>query len=224
MSVAMSLYNKNGIVMCADKLIKANLIKEDNTSIEYTQTKTEQKLFLIEDRYGLSYTGTSSLENTTTSALIKEYISKNKIKDEDPQNWLLRLTQHFSLNIPKDGNIVFIMCGYYNNNQIILSSNTNESENVISHSSEISTVLFSGEIYFIEYITNNKLAPLDFSKFTMQDSIDFLVFANETIANLMNFGQFHPTVSKECDILVIDSDNARWIKHILLHISKELSI
>ena len=67
MSLAIALYNHHGIVMSADRLVNATVKGKG-----LHQSFTEQKLFLVDGKYGLSYTGTASINNIPTSALIND--------------------------------------------------------------------------------------------------------------------------------------------------------
>lgn len=216
MSLAMALYNHHGIVMSADKLITST-IKDGEKEIQYTRPSTEQKLFLIEEKYGLSCTGTASINGIPISAILEKYFVENSIQNLDIDTWLLNLANHFHAQL--DGttnNIIFIICGYQNNHRIIASTNTLK-PSITLFTSEAS-LTYSGENQFVDLLINSPIIPFEYSKFTMQDSVDFLCFLNETVANLMHFGQYSPTVSKECDILAIYPNKSYWVRHETLHI------
>lgn len=204
MSLATTLYNYHGIVMCADKLV--------NNTIDtrtYHGSFTEQKLFLIEGKYGLSYTGTSSVNNIPLSALLEEYFLENKIDNQNPSKWLLKLATHFHNELPEGRNIIFIFCGYYNNKKFILNTNTKNPH--VNSTDKQHGLTYSGETKFLECITKSDTVAFEFIKFTIQDAVNFLRFLNETVANMMYYGQYLQTVSKECDILVIQPSNTHWV-------------
>ena len=204
MSLATVLYNYHGIIMCADKLVNAT-----TTDSTYHCSFTEQKLFLIEGKYGLSYTGTASVDNIPLSALLEEYFIQNKIEDKDPAEWLLQLATYFHNKLTESQNIVFIFCGYYNNKKFILNTNTIQ-PNVNSTNKEYG-LTYSGETNFLKCIIETDAIAFDYIKLTIQDAINFLRFLNETVANMMYYGQYLQTVSKECDILVIKSNDIHLV-------------
>lgn len=209
MSLATAFYNHHGIVMCADKLVNATVFAEPPYQLH--QSNTEQKLFLVENKYGLSYTGTASINSVPTSAIIEEYLSSNKIEDNQPKDWLLQLANGFKSRLSETENIVFILCGYFKGKKFIITTNTKEPN--VESIKALSGILYSGENKFVDYLINSKLIAFDYSKFTMQDSINFLRFLNNTVSGLMYFGQILPTVSNDCDILAIYPNETHWIHH-----------
>lgn len=206
MSLAITIYNHHGIVMGTDKLVNAVC---DNK--EFHQSYTEQKLFLIDDKYGLSYTGTASIDNIPVSALINEYLSKIKIGESEPSYYLLQLAKYFSYKLSNDQNIIFIMCGYFGDKKFIMTTNTQEPD--VSIIDKLSGLIYSGENNFIRQIVDTKNIAFEFEKFTIRDSIDFIKFVIKTVAKMMYYGQYFPTVSKKCDILVICPNKVYWEKH-----------
>jgi len=62
------------------------------------------------------------------------------------------------------------------------------------------------------YIIKSKLITFDFDKFTIKASKEFLEFLISTVSGIMNFGQYFPTVSRECDSLIIRQDNVYFSK------------
>lgn len=203
MSLAVALHNYHGIVMCADKLINVTV---DGTKMH--QSFTEQKLFLVENKYGLSYTGTASVDHIPVSALIEKYLRENHIGNSDPSDWLLQFSDFFHRKLSDGQNIVFIFCGYYNNEKFVITTNTINPK--IDSIDEQSGILYSGEIEFVKHIICSDLIAFDFTKFTIQDSVDFLRYLNSTIADMMHFGQYLPTVSRECNILIISPNMSCW--------------
>lgn len=215
MSLVISFNNHHGIVMSADKLVTSTYAK-DNQPCTIHGSCTEQKLFLVENKYGLSYTGTSSVDNIPISALIEEYISQHSVNN-NPPIWLLEMANYFHLKMEQieNANCVFIFCGYHNDSQFVLTTNTMNPE--VTDSTEKHCLIYSGESILLDHLINSDLIAFDYSKFTMQDSVDFLRFLNETVSGLMYFGQILPTVSKECDILAIYPNETRWVTHDTLH-------
>lgn len=216
MSLAMAFQTYEGIIMSADKMIISTY--EDSNKMLKTigMPPTKQKLFLIEEKYGLSYTGTSSINAIPLSVLLQEYFIKNPIGTSAPDEWLLKLAIYFQNKLSNGKNIIFIMCGYYNNEQFTISTNTLDSS--ISKYDKNPRITYSGENEFVEWIINNKIAPFEYSKFTMQDATDLLCFINKTIYNLMYYGQHEITVSRECDVLAIYPNKSHWVKHETLKI------
>lgn len=210
MSLAIALYNHHGIVMSADRLVNATVKGKG-----LHQSFTEQKLFLVDGKYGLSYTGTASINNIPTSALIKDYLSKNKFKNPTPETFLKNIALYFHSIQSEGENIIFIFCGYYNKAQFILTTNTINPEPKLSEKS--SGILYSGENDFVALIVNSKIIAFDFIKFSIQDFCDFSRFLNITISKMMQFGQYVPTVGEDSDILAIYPNKSRWVERLMPH-------
>ena len=117
------------------------------------------------------------------------------------------------------------MCGYYNNEQFVISTNTLK-PHINKHDKHLG-ITYSGENKFAEWIINNEIAPFEYSKFTMQDATNLLCFINKTISGLMYYGQHEITVSRECDVLAIYPNKAHWVKHEtlkILHLENQLDV
>lgn len=205
MSLAVALYNHHGIVMSADHLVTATVDGK-----EFLSSHTEQKLFIVDERYGLSCTGTYSINGTPVSALMENYLLKYPVGNSRPNEWLIKIAAFFQKMLSENQNIVFILCGYYENQKFMISNSAKNPENIIERDSP--GTLCSGESEFASHIVNFKLAPYEFSKFTMKDSVNFLKFLNRTVSDIMYFGQYAQSVSRECDILAISPTETRWVE------------
>ena len=148
--------------------------------------------------------------------MIEDYISSNALKNAHPTDWLANLVSYFQRNIHNGEHIVFTLCGYYLGEKNILTTNTSVPNNIRSIT-EKAGLLYSGETILLSHLVNSDLAAFDYAKFTMQDSIDFLRFLIKTVSGLMHFGQMIPTVSYDCDVLALFSNEACWIEHSELH-------
>lgn len=163
----------------------------------------------------MSYTGTASIDNGPISAVIEKYIELCPLVNETPASWLLLLATSFKGKMPDIHNTVFTLCGYYYGERIVISNSTqNPNIKVVT---EECGLIYSGESYYISNLVNAEHIAFDYSKFTMQDSIDFLRFLVKTVSGLMHFGQCLPTVSEDCDILAIYPNKAYWVQHSTLH-------
>lgn len=205
MSLAVALYNHHGMVMSADHLVTATI-----DGMEFLSSHTEQKLFLVDKRYGLSCTGTYSINGTPVSALIENYLLENPIGNSNPNEWIIKIATFFQEKLSDSQNIVFILCGYYKNKKLMISNSAKNPEGITERNSP--GTLCSGASDFASHIVNFKLAPFEFSKFTMQDSVNFLRFLNRTVSDMMYFGQYAQSVSRECDILAISPKETRWVE------------
>lgn len=214
MSLCITFYNAHGIIMSADNMV-CSTIEKDNAPYTYQSSETEQKLFLIENKYGLSYPGTSSIGSTTISAFLAEYINSHPVLENPPMDWLLDLAQKCNELLESSKNIVFILAGYYHSERFVVTTNTKEPK--LNFQTDKSGLLYSGESKFVSHLINSNIIAFEYSKFTLQDAADFLRFLNKTISGLMRYGQYLPTVSSTCDTLAILPNESYWLEHLTLH-------
>lgn len=214
MSLCITFYNEHGIIMSADNMV-CSTIEKDNSPYTYQGSKTEQKLFLIEDKYGVSYSGASNIYAASTSAFLEEYITSHPIIEVPPSEWLLELAQKCNNLLNPSQNMVFIMAGYYHSEKFVVTTNTKEPK--LNFQTNNSGLLYSGESEFISHLINSDIIAFEYSKFTLQDGADFLRFLNKTVSGLMHYGQYLPTVSDTCDLLAIRPNETRWLEHLTLH-------
>lgn len=214
MSLCITFYNAHGIIMSADHMV-CSTIEKDGTPYTYQSSNTEQKLFLIENKYGLSYSGTSNIGSLPVSSFLEEYIKSHPISENPPGDWLLALVQECKELLKPLQNVVFILAGYYCSERFVVTTNTTDPKlNFIANESGL---LYSGENEFVSHLINSNIIAFEYSKFTLQDAADFLRFLNKTVAQLMHYGQFLPTVSDTCDILALLPNESHWLKRSILH-------
>lgn len=213
MSLAITFFNTHGIIMSADNLITSTIIK-GGSPYTFQSSQTEQKLFLIENKYGLSYTGTSSIDGVPLSSILEMYIKDNPINDMNPEEWLLKLAEN-TKNISKSyQNVIYILAGYYQHEQLIITTNTINPE--VHVNKKQSGLLYSGESNFLQMLIDSDTIAFDYAIFSLQDAADFLRFLNKTVAGLMHFGQYLPTVSENCDLLAILPNESYWLSRLPL--------
>lgn len=214
MSLCITFYNSHGIIMSADHMI-CSTIEKNNAPYTYQGSKTEQKLFLIENKYGLTYSGVSNIYSTSTSAFLEEYINLHPILEGSPSDWLLDLAQKCKESLNSSGNMIFILAGYYCSKRFIVTTNTREPK--LNFQTDKSGLLYSGENEFLSHLINSDIVTFKYSKFTLQDAADFLRFLTQTVAGLMHYGQYLPTVSKTCDVLALRPNETHWLERLTLH-------
>lgn len=213
MSLTMAFYNARGIIMSADNMICATTTK-NGSFFKYQSSQTEQKLFLIEDKYGLSYSGTAYVGSMPLSDFLVDFVSQNPICAQNPDDWLLDLAQGFNEFYTDNENIIFTLCGYYQGKRMVITTNTTSPK--ISYNFD-EGIVYSGEIDFVKMLLKTDIVNFNYSTFTLQDAADFLRFLNKTVASIMKFGQYFPTVSESCDILAILPDKSYWLNHAEIH-------
>lgn len=200
--------------MSADNMV-CSTIEKDSSPYTYQSTKTEQKLFLIENKFGFSYSGVSNVGSSSFSAFLEGYIATHPILEVHPSEWLLDLAQKCNNILEPYQNMVLIIAGYYHSERFVATTNTTEPK--LNFQTNNSGLLYSGESEFISHLINSDIIAFEYSKFTLQDGADFLRFLNKTVSGLMRYGQYLPTVSDTCDILALLPNESYWLEHLTLH-------
>ena len=59
---------------------------------------------------------------------------------------------------------------------------------------------------------------IDFRVFTLQDAVDFAIYAIRTTIETIRFKSEPLTVAEPIDVLVITPDKAEWLQHKKLHV------
>lgn len=199
--------------MSADNMITSTITK-DGVPYHFQSSQTEQKLFLIENKYGLSYTGTSSVDGVPLSSILEMYIKDNPINDMNPKEWLFKLAEYTKNLLKPSQNVIYMLAGYYQSEQLLMSNSTNIP--LVNISNDSSGLLYSGESKLLSLIINSSIIEFEYGIFTLQDAADFLRFLNKTVSGLMHFGQYLPTVSENCDLLAILPNEAYWLSRLPL--------
>lgn len=247
MSLIITLYIREGIVMAADSRMtltfKDNIensedknldTKKDidikNISVEFTDSNN--KLFLA-NNIGISSYGQSSIKGTPISGYIESFIneeldaSNNKIKDVAEK--LGSYFRNFS-DIPKT---YFHIAGYDREDdkyvQHVWLVDIEKDEIRRLNKPEMSGASWGGETDILSrlihkngVIDNGKIKPYPYYQipwtfFTLQDAIDFVIYAIRTTTESMRFQQRKRTVGGPIDILVIKPNSGYWIQKKELH-------
>lgn len=209
MSLAIALANQYGIVLSADRRLTTTLIgSQEGETKSFVLTDHEQKIFLTKAGHGITYTGSSSLENgDRTSCLIRRTIAQLdenlSIKDE-----LLTIKQ--KLQVVANGRNVILMGASVSCDHNTVISTTLKSDGITEHTDKDGTCLsFSGESDTVIKLTD--MFPVDRNAFPLQESINYLRFLTRSVAGIQHYAQINQTVSEECDILVLQMSGAQWI-------------
>lgn len=203
MSFAFASCNEYGIVISADHCITSTLSQGQ----QYTATSTGKKLFLTPQGYGITYTGCASVDGVPTPVIIQRTLS-----ELDADMTLLDLFQQFTDKMAAllKENIIFIAAGYQDGEQYVFSSSTQDPK-----VTRFAATCFSGESTLGKALLD--LLPIPYSDLTLQDHINLHRFITSTIAGLQSFSQQIPTVSADCDILVIGPEGVLFSDFSQLH-------
>jgi len=216
MSLSLNFPTYNGIIMTADRRITTTLNSVDpNQSFLFSDN--ENKLFLLKNGFGLNYTGTSSVNNIPISSIINDLVNKIDVLKFSPKELLSFIADHIN-TLNNNGNTILTLSGFLNEEPFICSINTKFYEFQYLYNKDMPmTLSFSGETDMIISLLNDPKYKYDYSKFNLQDAIDFLTLINNTVADFQHFQQRLQTVSHDCDVLAITKYSSNWVRHMSLH-------
>jgi len=241
MSLIVTVNVEEGIVMASDSRLTINLPRDVNGQAVLecgaSQSDTIYKTFLAKNGIGISMYGAATINGIPISGYIESFINEKMIEgqtsvDEVPQ----LLVEYFQAmpNIPDTG---FHIAGYKTVDEkrvkkvykVLLLNGTinNVVPDQLLHGS-----IWDGESDVLIRVINPNLhfsedmvaySPvtshsIPFEMFTLQDAIDFAVYAIKTTADTMRFQMRTKTVGGPIDVLVIKQHEAFWVQRKSLHI------
>jgi hypothetical protein len=229
---------REGIVMASDSRLTLSRTKEieEKKVIQMAvgQSDSNNKTFLTPNNVGISAFGAADINGNPISgyidSFISEHLSQNNCDavDEIPNELLT-----YFKNLPGPPKTGFLVAGYKKienryEQQIWQVSIPQNSINRLNKPG-ISGALWRGESdvmrrlllpVFIQkdgkYLPVPNF-PIQFRFFTLQDAIDYSLYAVKTTIDTMRFHPRPKTVGGPVDILVIKPNEAFWVKKKELH-------
>jgi hypothetical protein len=221
--------------MASDSRLTLNSEQQTNDGqvllIAAGMSDSNYKTFLAKDKIGISTFGQADINGNPISGFIQSFISQNNETEITVSQFAHELNQHFrAFNpVPDTG---FHISGYERENeqlkpkvyrvlplfnQVILINPENDQ-------GEIQGATWDGEkdllmrliqqVYILD--DQGQFQPLPqfqipWQFFTIQDAIDFAVFAIQTTIDCVKFFPRAKTVGGPIDVLVINREKAFWI-------------
>lgn len=239
MSLVVTVYVPEGIVMASDsrqsltiegKTTEGQDFKVETISSDFV-TKTR---FLEEKQVGVSHYGDDLLDGIPIASYINRFINEELVTNDDVTTISDKLLEYFRNKFPK-ANAGFHVAGYKKEGKINVphcyhchvSHNLIERRNIDSNKEIVYGATWSGEIDVITSIispvtikesggrekTVRGTVPIYWGVMTVQDAIDFAIYAIRTTIDTMRFQARRKTVGGFIDVLLMTSDNKqRWIQ------------
>lgn len=228
MSLLVTVFLSEGIIMASDTMISYNVIdKGIHRPMVYTNYTT-RKTFSCPNNAGISVCGEALFMNLPITSYMDDFIDTriNDSTNVEDIPWML-IDYFYSFgNAPRSN---FIVAGYQSKEQkvykIKLADKSIEVVNTkkqgVTWDGETVTMIKLLKPTFIKD-SNGDFMPLPFFEipwnfFTLQDGIDFAKYAIKFTSDTMRFQNGMETVGGDADILHISPVRNEWISRQELH-------
>lgn len=234
MSLVITTYAPEGIIIAGDSRLTLNWDQSINgKKIQYSVTASDsnRKVFTIKSKFGLGTFGAADIKGIPISGYINQFIEE-KITDETIIDEIpTSLHEFFGAGLGKP-NSYFYLCGYKQENNISIPyvyyidiANSNTIRININGSDIQYGANWGGESEVMIRLLNNikinngtdwvdlNTPGIPFNFFTLQDAIDFSLYAVRTTIETFRFQQRIKTVGGPIDILAITTDGIKWIQN-----------
>ena len=238
MSLVIVTYVPEGIVMASDSrqflTIEGKTPEGREFKVETPASDFVSKTFLLENqRIGISTFGQDLLAGVPMASYIKKFTEEELTATDDVTTTPKRIVGYFRISFP-DADTGFHIAGYKKEGKISvpyvywchISRNTVERRNIKPDGSLAYGATWSGQIDVIDSIVNPVIikdekgfdkvirapAPIIWDAMTLQDAIDFSIYAIRTTIDTMRFQARLKNVGGPIDVLVLTPDEAHWIQ------------
>ncbi|MCD6193322.1 MAG: hypothetical protein DRJ11_09500 [Candidatus Aminicenantes bacterium] len=243
MSLVITVYVPEGIVMASDSrqflTVEVKTHEGKDLKIETPTSDAVTKTLLLEDqRTGVSYFGAALLAGVPIASHIKKFIEEEMTAADDIISIPKKLINYFRKLFP-DTDTGFHVAGYKKEIKISIphvyfchvGRNIVERRNINPDGSIRYGATWSGEIDILTSILNpvtikdesgrerviRPVAPIAWDGMTLQDAIDFSIYAIQTTIDTMRFQARPKTVGGPIDVLLLTPEEVRWIQCKELH-------
>lgn len=236
MSLAITVYVPTGIVMASDsrQFITMERTKSDGTPLPTVQTVSSDFVYktfsLKNQKVGISTYGENILGKVTIESYIKRFTEEEVEENDDVTTVSRKLLDSLRKRFPK-ADTAFHIAGFKKDGKVNVphvylchvGKNELARKNVKERTGEvIYGATWGGEIDVISSIlqpvTTRKgvqvyKPPIVWDTMTIQDAIDFAIYAVRTTIDTMRFQARPKTVGGAIDVLLLTpDDDPKWIQ------------
>lgn len=241
MSFIITVFVREGIVMASDSRMTLNVTQQQTESVQATirlavgQSDASYKTFLAPNNIGISTYGAADVQGTPIAGYIEAFMRErlgdgNHTVDEVPP----LLLDYCREVLPSQPDTGFHVAGYTteNNRRVQQVWQVHIKSGEIRQTNNGQGANWSGEADILTRLlqpvwtkdASGAFKPLPnygipWQFFTLQDAIDFAVYALRTTIDSLRFQPRAKTVGGPIDVLVIKPDDAFWVRRKQLYIS-----
>ncbi|HEC21779.1 MAG TPA: hypothetical protein ENI95_02550 [Chloroflexi bacterium] len=238
MSFMITLYVREGIVMASDSrlTLKAERREGDKRIVQLAigQSDSSYKIFLTPDNVGIATFGAADVQGVPIGGYIESFMNEhlgrgNYEIDEIPR----QIYEYFSA-LPQPPASGFIIGGY----KVVDSRAEQHIWEVLIKAGQVRRInengrqgaLWRGETDVLTRLVQPVALkdqsgefkplphhPIQWGFFTLQDAVDYAIYAVRVTLDTMRFHPRPKTVGGPIDVLVIKPDQAQWVQRKTLH-------
>ena len=235
MSFIITLHVQEGIVMASDSRITFSSVRKENgqTIVDnaISLSDTSYKTFKAGDSIGISMFGAANIKGVPMSGFVESFINEKIIEAKTDIDDVPRMLVEYFKTMSEVPDTGFHVAGYkvINNTRVkkvwrvyILQEKIIE----IVPEQQLRGAIWDGEQDVLIRLFNSNLhikneksnyVPLDshripFESFTLQDAIDFAIYAVRTTADTMRFQMRPNTVGGPINVLIIKQSESFWLQ------------
>ena len=233
MSLIMTVYVREGLVMAADSRLTLNyprvLPNGINQLLSITSSDSAKKLFLAPNNVGIATCGVADIGGVPVAGFVESFIvEKLKGNQLDVVKVCDELKVYFQSLSVLPGTI-FQVSGYISTDdrleQAVFNVDPAPGTIVRMNISGQQGACWNGEVDVLQRLYNNVLLSqpgtsppvqmpsfgIPFEFFTLQDAIDFAVSGIRSTIETLRFQQREKTVGGPIDVLIILPDSSQWV-------------
>ncbi len=237
MTFIITLWTQEGIVMASDSRLTLNTFVQQNNQqvqLSFPQSDANYKTFLAPGNIGISTFGVADIQGVPISGYIESFIHEKLDGNQPDLKEVPKQLLDFFRSLPVIPDTYFQVAGYIDENgkqiphiwRVYVA--LNKIDDVIQPGQSGESA-WNGEIEIMSRLiskisliqndgTNIPLpeAPVQWAFFTLQDAIDFAIFAVKVTRDTMRFLGRIKTVGGPVDVLIIKpgqgENRAIWIQ------------
>lgn len=207
MSLILAGKTASGIVVASDRRLTGEK-NEGETTFKFVTSDNEQKTFLVNHRFSISYCGNANIKGLPTSAHIQRSIElmKNCYTTFSVAEALNQYWHEKSINNRPS----IIISGYNSDGPSIIEIKPDCDAPVIHHkNNDIYGFVYHGETDIVKSLLNS--GEIQYSLMSPQDMVELFELLIVTTAKLQKIQRRQQTVSEKYDLLLLSPTAAKWI-------------
>lgn len=225
MSLVVTLYVREGIVMAADSRATLNMVQKQGeiqkVNLSVAHSDSVRKLFLFQEKIGISVFGEAAINGVPISGYMDSFLGG--LESEDVKDVAREILEFFSYSHPKP-KTGFHVSGYAGDEPFVYQVLIDRKEIRRINPEDTQGAAWAGESDILTRLLQplyekrgEKFIPLPYFQipwgfFTLQDAIDFACFALKTTAESIRFMPRPKTVGGLIDVIVITPRRGFWVR------------